>query len=235
MHHSRVAKELPEVNVKSQTRYNILGGRPINAAGLEKTSSQPHPWQPRQTTYMHDIDTELIRRAQQGDAALVAELYEHFHFKVFRYLFYRVGDLHTAEDLTSEVFERMLRFLGGFQASSASFQAWLFHIARNLAIDHYRRTGVRQQVELPNALPSSGDDPSAAVDRSIVIEKLHQAIAALADDQRDVIAMRFIAGLPVSDVARALGKSEDAVKGLQRRGLLNLRASLNSGENPHDI
>ena len=81
---------------------------------------------------MPEVNTELINRAQEGDEAMIAALYEHFNSGVFRYLYYRVGERQTAVDLTSEVFVRMLRFISGFRPPSSTFQAWLFQIARNV-------------------------------------------------------------------------------------------------------
>lgn len=173
-----------------------------------------------------NVNTDLIKRAQQGDLETIGELYETYHLSVFRFLFYRVGDLATAEDLTSEVFLRMLRFISGFNPPSASFQAWLFQIARNLAIDHHRRMSVRDHLPLEENLAATEEHLDSAIDRSLTSESLQAALTRLNDDQRDVILMRFIAGMPVAEVARALHKSENSIKGLQRRALSALREGL---------
>lgn len=179
---------------------------------------------------MTEINTELIRRAQQGDTKMISDLYEHYHLSVFRYLYYRVGDQQTAEDLTSEVFVRMLRFLSGFKPPSSSFQAWLFQIARNLSTDHYRKMSVRKHVPLEENLIAESVDLDETVQNTLTSEKLQQALAALKDEQRDVILLRFVAGLPIAEVAQSLNKSEDAVKGLQRRALTALREKLTQWE-----
>jgi RNA polymerase sigma-70 factor (ECF subfamily) len=85
------------------------------------------------------LNPTLIRRAQEGESAVVGALYERYQRGIFRYLYYRVGDQQTAEDLTSEVFLRMVEKLSNFDDRQLSFQAWLFQIARNLSIDHYRK------------------------------------------------------------------------------------------------
>jgi RNA polymerase sigma-70 factor (ECF subfamily) len=179
---------------------------------------------------MQEVNTEAIRRAQQGDVRILSELYEKYHTSIYRYLYYRVGDRHTAEDLTSEVFERMLRFIGGFQPPSATFTAWLFQIARNLATDHYRRNGGKQQVELEEQMGDSKNDPDRAIERSLTGETLQQALSRLTEDQRDVIILRFVAEIPIAEAAQALSKTEDAIKGLQRRALIALRRTLNEWE-----
>jgi RNA polymerase sigma-70 factor (ECF subfamily) len=176
----------------------------------------------------NSIDTETIRGAQAGQPEQVTTLYEHYHASIFRYLYYRVGDRQTAEDLTSEVFLRMIRNLAGYrlQGSSAPFQAWLFQIAHNLVTDHYRRSSIHPQVALAENLAAADTELDAGVERHMNHEHLRLALSELSDDQRDVVVLRFVVGLPIGDVARSLNKSEDAVKGLQRRGLSALKESL---------
>ena len=176
--------------------------------------------------HMLEFNTELIQKAQKGDVDMIGSLYERFHTSVFRYLYYRVGDRETAEDLTSEVFVRMLRFLSGFRPPSASFQAWLFQIARNLAADHFRKTNAQDHVELEENLIPGNDYTDTAADRALTSEGLRKALLKLNDEQRDVIILRFVAGMPIAEVAQSLNKSEDAVKGLQRRALISLRGIL---------
>ena len=174
------------------------------------------------------IDTNTILGAQAGRLDQVTALYEHYHAGIFRYLFYRVGDHQTAEDLTSEVFLRMIRNLGAYrlQGSSAPFQAWLFQIAHNLATDHYRKASTYPHTTLTEDLAAADPAPETRVEHRMTHDQLYSALTRLNDDQRDVVILRFIVGLPITEVARALHKSEDAVKGLQRRGLSALRESL---------
>lgn len=168
----------------------------------------------------------LIRRAQEGESAIVGELYEQYQRGIFRYLYYRVGDQQTAEDLTSEVFLRMVEKLSIYDDQNLSFQAWLFQIARNLSIDHYRKMSVQQDVQLLDEFPEQGVEPSDLIDQELTVEKLRHALVKLPENQRDVIVMRFIVGMPISEVAESLHKTEDSIKGLQRRALLALRDTL---------
>lgn len=179
---------------------------------------------------MAEINTDLIHRAQEGDLATIAGLYERFHLKIFRYIYYRVGDAQTAEDLTSEVFLRMLRYLGNFKKTSTPFQAWLFQIARNLSIDHYRKSRAHQVEALVENLNGSVDDTARSLDQILTSEHLRRALDQLTEDQRDVIVLRFVAEMPIAEVAQVLNKSENAVKGLQRRGLIALREILDEQE-----
>ncbi len=174
----------------------------------------------------------MIKRAKEGDLASISCLYETHHPAVFRYLYYRVGDRETAEDLTSEVFLHMVRSLAHYKDHGISFQAWLFKIAWNLAVDHFRKTSASPQLALSENLPSSEAEPAAAVERRLTTESLRWGLSKLSADQRDVVVLRFVADLPIAEVARTLNRSEDAVKGLQRRGLVALRAILAGSEVP---
>jgi RNA polymerase sigma-70 factor (ECF subfamily) len=178
------------------------------------------------------IDTDTIRGAQAGRPEQVTTLYEHYHASIFRYLYYRVGDRQTAEDLTSEVFLRMIRNLAGYrlQGSSAPFQAWLFQIAHNLVTDHFRRSSIHPQVSLAENLAAADTELDVGVERHLNHEHLRVALSELNEDQRDVVVLRFVVGMPIVEVAHSLNKSEDAVKGLQRRGLSALKDSLSKLE-----
>lgn len=176
------------------------------------------------------LNEDLINRAKEGELVVVSVIYERYQQGIFRYLYYRVGDQQTAEDLTSEVFLRMIEALENYNHKKSSFQAWLFQIARNLSIDHYRKTKHQKNVPLEDNFSVEEGEPLEIVTRELTSEKLHQALTKLPDNQRDVIVMRFISGLPIGEVAQSLHKSEDSIKGLQRRGLLALREILNEWE-----
>jgi RNA polymerase sigma-70 factor (ECF subfamily) len=176
------------------------------------------------------LNGDLIRRAQEGEPNVVGDIYERYQRGIFSFIYYRVGDLHTAEDLTSEVFLRMIEKLPKFSGRSLTFQAWLFQIARNLSIDHYRRRSIRKNVQLVDDYPEGGDEPLEMVSKELTSEKLYHALVKLPENQRDVIVMRFIVGMPVTEVAQTLHKSDNSVKGLQRRALQSLREFLDEWE-----
>ena len=174
---------------------------------------------------------QLIVRAQQGDSQAIGEIFECYRVSIFRYLYYRTGDGHTADDLTSEVFLRMIRSLGSYRRQEVAFLAWLFQIAHNLLTDHYRKMSYRNHLQLEDqqiVMQDSSSQPSS--DAGLNSLALRQALERLNEEQRDVIIMRFVTGMPIAEVAQALNKSEDAVKGLQRRGLAALRDVLSDWE-----
>lgn len=167
--------------------------------------------------------SELLARAQKGSSEALSALYDRYHTGVFHYLYYRVGDVHLAEDLASEVFLRMVHRLSDFQPRATSLQSWLFQVARNLVIDHYRRSSTRVDVELREDVAAHDGDPTFAAERRLTHEHLVQALNGLMPDQRDVVILRFIVGMTLAQTGNILHKSDDAVKGLQRRALQELR------------
>lgn len=167
--------------------------------------------------------SELLARAQKGSSDALGALYDRYHTGVFHYLYYRVGDLRLAEDLASDVFLRMVNHLSRFDPRVTSLQSWLFQVARNLMIDHYRKSNGRVSVELREDLATLDGDPTQAAEQRLTREQLARALKGLVPDQRDVIILRFIIGMSLAQTGQILNKSEDSVKGLQRRGLLELR------------
>ncbi len=179
------------------------------------------------------INSELIERAQRGSAEAVGKLYEEHHQSIFRYLYYRSTDLQTAQDLTSEVFLKMVQALPGYHHRNIPFKAWLFQIARNLAIDHHRRDNTHPTSQIEEEMPAADNPPDQNVENCLDSIALKHALIRLNDEQRDVILMRFVEGMPIEQVAVTLHKSQDAVKGLQRRALSALRTNLAYQEGDH--
>ena len=162
----------------------------------------------------------LVERAQRGDRAALEELYLLHFDRIYSYLHMSVGNRHDAEDLTTQTFVRMLESIGRFRWQSAPFSAWLFRIAHNLAIDHFRAgRRVRAEEDVPEPY---GSEESSAEDQAL--DSLGDAgmldlIARLSPEQRQVLTLKFMFGFANAEVAEILGKSEGAVKSLQHRAL----------------
>jgi RNA polymerase sigma-70 factor (ECF subfamily) len=171
-----------------------------------------------------------IARARAGEEAALIELYEWYKPRIQRFLYYRTRDRHAAEDLTTEVFLRMLQNLPSFQFQGTPFQAWLFQIARNLVVDDFRKQSVRNHEPIDEALAANQEPPEEIAQGRILRTELQNALLELTDGQLDVITLRFIAGQSIADVAQALEKSESAVKSLQARGLKALEQRLAARE-----
>jgi len=170
----------------------------------------------------------LVERVQQGDPEAAGALYDRFHLRIFRYIWARVNDRQTAEDLTGEVFVRMVAQLPAYQVTGAPFEAWLYRIARNLVIDNQRKRGQYLAVDLTNAegVQTSEGNPATLVESALMIERLALALRNLDPVQAEVIRLRFLAGLSIKETAASLEKSVAAVKALQYRGLATLREQI---------
>lgn len=174
-------------------------------------------------------DADLVVRAQGGDVDAVGELYDAHHEHIFRYVWSRVRDQQLAEDLTGEIFTRMVGSLAGYRPADVPFRAWLYRIARNLIVDHYRKENNHASLPLAHAENISGgraNHPGPLVEQKLVLERVQEALAQIDPIQRDVILLRFVAGLPLQEVAQSLDKTVAAVKSLQHRGLKSLRVAL---------
>ena len=173
---------------------------------------------------------ETIAEARNGSPEAAGTLYDQHHQSIFRYLFYRTGDPHTAEDLTADVFLKMVQYISGFAGSPPAFRGWLFQIARNLSIDHLRRSNAHPLQSITENTHSLEEPPEASAERSLNAETLRKAMTRLTTEQQDVLLLRFVEGMPLAETARTLHRSEDAIKGLQRRALLALHNALNPEE-----
>lgn len=173
-------------------------------------------------------DAALVKQAQNGDVTAVGKLYNQHQPHIYRYVWARVGRDRTAEDLTGEVFVRMLANLPNFRSSGPPFRAWLYRIAHNLIVDHYRKQNGRESapIFLAERMSQRKNDPDTIVERKLDSERIIEALAKIDPNQREVVVLRFIVGLRLKEVAHALDKSVGAVKSLQHRGLASLRVAL---------
>ncbi len=173
-------------------------------------------------------DNDLVIRAQGGEQAAIRALYDRHHEKIFRYIIARVSDPPLAEDLTGEVFARMVAHLPRFRRRGVPFRAWLYRIARNLVIDYYRKRDRWTLVGLEHAaaVSQAEQNPVALVERGLEWERVRRALDTLTSAQRDVVVLRFVVDLPLQEVAMIVGKTVSAVKALQHRGLVALREAL---------
>lgn len=170
----------------------------------------------------------LVEQAQAGDEAAFATLYDLYFPRVYRYVLARLGNVADAEDVTAEVFEKMIGAIGRFEwRDDGSFAAWLLRIAHNQVVTHHRRTDTRPKtLPLSEHLPLGGPEPEEIVQRKLALEEVRLAIDRLPDAQRQVLMLRFAAGLSISETAKVLGKQENNVKVLQHKGVARLQQLL---------
>ncbi len=178
----------------------------------------------------------LLDAARQRDPKALAAIYDAYAPKIYSYIYRHVGDPHRAEDLTSGVFLKMLEALDRDRFAHDALQAWLYRIAHNLIIDDARYETRRPASDLHDGLSLPPDSsPEFVVGRRLENERLRQAIQQLTGEQRDVIVLRFGEGMTAPQAARILGKTEEAVRALQRRALSNLRRLLAPASDVADI
>lgn len=215
----------------------------------------------------------LVERAARGDQQAVGLLYDAYVVPLYRFCLARVGNETDAEDLTEEIFIKVMRAVPSFEwraipgtpriaggsdgapvagrrdasrdadgevdaggghagtgdedAPRSPFRAWLFRIARNHIVSHYRRTAVRGTAgEVPDWLPDEQRGPAEIVETAFAVREVFEAVAQLPPAQREVIQLRFGAGLTVAETAAALDKHETNVKVLQHKGIKKLRELL---------
>ena len=181
----------------------------------------------RPGTDSHEHIPRLVARGQQGDREALEELYLLHFDRIYSYLHMSVGNRHDAEDLTTQTFLRMLESITRFRWRSAPFSAWLFRIAHNLAMDHFRASR-RWQPEEEVPEPPGETEPSAELVafQSLGRQSMLELIDDLSQEQKQVLTLKFVFNLPNAEVATILGKTEGAVESLQHRALVSLQKRL---------
>ena len=164
-------------------------------------------------------DGELVRLAQAGDAAAVAEIYRTYVQAIYRYALARVGESETAEDLTSDVFLRAIEALGRYRHRGAPLGAWLFRIARDRVSDHHRRRARRPTRQLDDELVDEHAGPEAEALRRRDLAQLRSELDRLTLDQQDVIYLRFTQGFTLVETSIVMRRTTGAVKALQFRAV----------------
>src|SRR5215510_4872706 len=170
-------------------------------------------------------DSELVARAKAGDHAAFTQIYERYAPAIFRYIYFRIGEVELAEDLQAEVFLRMLEGIHRYEDRGWPISAWLYRIAHDRTVDTMRRRRKRQHVPL-ETWGGSCDGPESTVDTQLDFEELTRTLSDLTADQRQVILLRFMADMSIQEVATTLGRTEGSVKALQHRGLQSLARRL---------
>lgn len=170
----------------------------------------------------------LVDRARMGDREAVGALYDQYVVIVYRYVLARVSNPAEAEDITEDVFLRMVEHINRFEWQSVPFSAWLFRIAKNQVISHHRRGGGRMPAASVDEIEieDRGPGPERQVEQALDFEEVTTACARLPQAQRQVIALRFGAGLSVRETADTLGKTENNIKVLQHKAIAKLQKLL---------
>ena len=172
-------------------------------------------------------ERQLVLQAQAGNAEAFGQLYDAYMERIYRFVYFRVEDQQTAEDLTSQVFLRAWNNLDRFRLGGTPYLAWLYTIAHNAVIDHYRTRKVTTPLEdVRLSQPDYAEVVENDIDFAVEMSSIKSAMRTLTDDQQQVLTLKFIEGMSNDEIARHLGKREGAVRALQMRGLRALAKQL---------
>ena len=178
-------------------------------------------------------EARLLDRAKRGEAQAVAELYETYVDRIYRYIAYRVNNDEDAEDLTAEVFVKMVEKLPVYEDRGAPFEAGLYRIASARIIDMRRRNDRRPQQELDESLYSGEAQPEQEMVEEAEREELRAALAQLSQDDQTILILRFVERKSHQEVADVLNKTMTAVKSAQHRALTRLAKLLGEDKVRH--
>lgn len=172
----------------------------------------------------HDEVRILVERAAAGNVEAFGELYSIHLDRIYRYVFYQVHNRETAEDLTEEVFIKAWRKIGKYRWEGHPFSAWLYRIAHNHVVDYFRTN--RRHEPLDVDIPADGDQPEREMEQKQIQQMLSRALAALPQQQKQIIVLKFIEGSSNRTIEQVMGKSQGAIRVMQMRALAALRRRL---------
>jgi RNA polymerase sigma-70 factor (ECF subfamily) len=175
------------------------------------------------------IDIQLVQEAKGGDADAFGTLFERHGEAVFRFLYSHLDSRQDAEDITNDVFMRVWRSLPSYKEKGVPFIAYLFRVARNALIDHYRRSTKAEHSSLDDrVIQDARPDPGELALIQIEREEIRHMLDQLKDDYRMVLTLRFLGDLSPDETGEVMGKSSGAVRVLQHRALAALRKIMGS-------
>jgi RNA polymerase sigma-70 factor, ECF subfamily len=163
---------------------------------------------------------EAVAAAKAGDMSALHFLYVRFADDVYAYVRSIVRDPHKAEDITQNVFAKLMKAIHKYERRDVPFAAWIIRVARNVALDQIRAS---RQIPLAEVRTSDEGNEQVGFERAL---SLREALARLPDDQREVLVLRHVAGLSPGEIAERLGKTEASIHGLHHRGRRALKMAL---------
>jgi RNA polymerase sigma-70 factor (ECF subfamily) len=174
-----------------------------------------------------DSDLNLVARVK-SDPAAFGQLYERYIARIYNYVYYRTGNHHDAEDLTSRVFYRALMHVEDYVDRGVPFAAWLYRIAHNLVANWHRDHARRQDLDLDDAVLIGGphEMPEWATETNEQRRRLLEVIRRLPEERQELLILKFVEGLSNAEVGQIMGRTEGAIKSLYHRTLLALRDEL---------
>lgn len=179
---------------------------------------------------MLEGEQEYIKRAQAGDAAYFGRLYDHYAPRIYRFIAVKVGTRQEAEDLMHEVFVSAWQKLPSFEAQGFPFGSWLYKIARNRVIDHYRvkkpQVSIDEEIIVHEEMFGATASTDELFDQGLDMDAVRRAMEELTEEQRTVIQLRFVEDLSPAEIAQVLEKREGTIRIIQHRAIQKLKKIL---------
>ncbi|TSC91732.1 MAG: RNA polymerase sigma-70 factor, ECF subfamily [Parcubacteria group bacterium Licking1014_17] len=174
---------------------------------------------------MEAEESQIVRRCKEGQSEEFGKLYDAYFGKIYRFIYYRVGQKETAEDLTSRTFMKALEKLMSFDESRGSFSSWIYRIARNTVIDYYRTK--KDDVEIYDFWDlASGEDMNRDLDVRMKLDEVKKYLKELNEEQKEIIILRIWDGLLYKEITEIVGKSETNCKMIFSRAINKLRGKI---------
>lgn len=182
-------------------------------------------------------DEEALARAAQGDSEAFGILYDRYLGRIYNYIYYRTGNQHDAEDLTSRVFTRAMKHITNYEDRGVPFGAWLYRIAHNLVANWHRDNSRRQEVGLDETfqMPAGQEHPESAVVRSEEEATLLQLIGTLPEERQQLLILKFVDHMSNAEIGLIMDRTEGAIKSLYHRTLLSLREEIKNSDVRHAL
>ena len=168
---------------------------------------------------------QLVSKAKSGDSSAFGKIYDQLVDKIYRFILFKVSDRSTAEDLTQNVFLKALQNLKNFD-QTGSFLAWIYTIARNQVIDHYRLS--KQKVSLDSVKEFLAAEPELDLETKEAYEELLLNLNKLSKDEQEVISLNCVEGYSFEEIGEIFGKSAGSLRILKYRSLIKLKKLTNN-------
>lgn len=181
-----------------------------------------------------DHERKLLQQAHSFDLDALAAIFDEYYEPLYRYIYYHIPHIQTAEDLTAKVFQRLLENLHAGRGPEQRLKAWLFRVAYNLIVDDSRRQQHRNHALLIEDMPAPITNIDADIVKARTVERAYSALTQLTTKQRDIIILRYLMEMTPTEIAEIRGITVGAVKALQHRGLNTLRQELKSEQETVD-
>ncbi len=165
---------------------------------------------------------DLVKKAKEYDKNALASICEYFYTRIYKFVFFKVANSSDAEDITSDVFVKMVNRL---ETQNGSFTAWLYKIANNTVIDYYRQRETKKTIEFNEKLKNNAQSYNKVED-NLTLEKIRASLNKLTDDQQEFITHKFFNGLDNNEISEIMNKTQETLRVLQYRALKALKEIL---------